>query len=269
MPIFDIHTHIFPDSIAERTVEKVAAASGITPSYNGTRCGLLESMAAAGIDAALNCPIATDPKQVDSIISWASKNNQWPVFSLGSVHPDTENPEIALREVKAAGLAGIKLHPEYQEFTLEDPRLVPIWELCQEMRLLIMLHAGADVAFSPPYRSAPRAILDLLNKYPGLRLIAAHGGSWNMWDEVIDVLAGAPVWIDTSFVFGLMEDEKFMRLLSQHGDDKVLFGTDAPWRSQVEDARHFDQLPLTPEQRRAVLWDNAATLLDPVRKGIA
>ncbi len=261
MPVFDVHTHVFPDAIAARTVAKLGAVAKIEPAYDGSRDGLLRSMAAAGIDGALNCPIATRPDQVESIVAWAAANHRWPVLSLASIHPDSPRPESILRKIKEAGLPGIKLHPEYQEFTLDDPRMKPIWQACRDHDLLIMLHAGADVAFSPPFRSAPAAIVALIETYPGLKLIAAHGGSWNMWEEVMRTMAGAPVFIDTSFTLGLLDDERFLALVRKHGPARVLFGTDAPWRRQARDLQHFIRLPLSESEQKLVLWENAARLL--------
>ncbi len=261
MSVFDIHTHIFPDPIARRTVDKLGRIAKIKPSYDGTRQGLQESMAEAGINGALNCPIATKPEQVESILRWASQTSRWPILNLASIHPNSANPEEILQNVAKAGLAGIKLHPEYQEFTLDDPRMIPIWRTCRDLDLLIMLHAGADIAFSPPFRTSPATIAELLEKYPGIKLIAAHFGSWNMWDEVMNTIAGSTALIDTSFTMGLLDDEKFVELARRHGVDKVLFGTDTPWRSQKSDLQHFLSLPLTEEEKQMILWDNAARLL--------
>ncbi len=262
MLVFDVHTHIFPDAIAARTVDKLGEKAGISPFYDGTRKGLQASMATAGIDGALNCPIATRPDQVDSIIDWAARNNYWPILSLGSIHPDSPEPDRALTRLKKAGLPGIKLHPEYQQFTLDDPRMSRIWQACRDLDLLIMLHAGADIAFSPPFRTDPVAIVRLIEQYPGLKLIAAHFGSWRMWEQVAQVMAGASVWIDTSFTMGLLDDQQLITLIRRHGAERVLFGTDTPWRSQKQDLQHFYSLELSEKEKRMILWQNAECLLN-------
>lgn len=262
MLVFDFHTHIFPESVADRAVKKLSEASGIEPFYDGTREGLLRSMAEGGIDRALNCPIATSPEQVFSIIKWASKINHRPIYSLASIHPDSSRPDLILSQIKEAGLSGIKLHPEYQHFSLDDSRLEPIWEICCDAGLLIVLHAGADFACSPPYRTDPKAISSLIERYPDLKLVAAHLGSWQMWENVSTFLAGTPVYIDTSFTLGLLSDEKIMEIIQKHGERKVLFGTDAPWRSQKNDIELFHGLPLSDIEKRRIMWDNALELLE-------
>ncbi len=261
MRIFDIHTHVFPDAIAARTVEMLGEKAGIEPVYDGARAGLIQQMRSAGIKAALNCPIATRPEQVSSINRWAAENNTAPVYSLGTVHPETEDKAGVLASVEANGLPGIKLHPEYQQFDLLDERMAPVWTLCEREGLMIMLHAGADIAFEPPYRSDPARIRQLIERYPELKLVAAHFGSWRMWEEVAEELCGTPVYLDTSFTLGIIEDEMFVDIIRRHGADRVVFGTDTPWRSQAEDVEHFLRLPLTKQERRLILSENAQRLV--------
>ena len=259
-PVFDTHVHIFPAGMASRTVDSLAEKGGVCPSYDGTRTGLLDSMRRSGVCAALNCPIATRPAQVDSINRWAAEANRWPVLSLGTVHPDSEGVPDVLRSIRQAGLPGIKLHPEYQHFQLDDARLQPVWEGCAQLGLIVLLHAGADVGFEPPYKVRPADIAALVQRYQDLTLIAAHLGGWEMWDEVEAALCGASVYLDTAFTLGTLEDERFVRIARKHGVARVLFGTDGPWQDQSAMLRVFDRIPLGDDEKRAVLWDNAARL---------
>mgnify|MGYP004452568245 CR=1 FL=1 len=48
--IIDFHTHIFPDAIAQRTIEKLEAAANIKAHSDGTLTGLKTSMQKAGVD---------------------------------------------------------------------------------------------------------------------------------------------------------------------------------------------------------------------------
>mgnify|MGYP006290303831 CR=1 FL=1 len=262
MKIFDAHVHIFPDRIGPAATAALGRESGITPTYDGTRSGLLASMRTAGISGALNCPIATKAEQVESINSWAVARHGWPVLSLGTVHPDHTGNRTELQRIAAKGLPGIKLHPEYQQFNLEDARLEPVWQLCSELGLVVMMHCGADIAFEPPFHSTPATIAKLLERFPQLLLIAAHFGSWNMWQDVEKNLIGKAVYFDMSFAFGLLEDAKLVELSRTHGISRILFGTDAPWRNQANDLQYFFQLGFSETEQHAILWDNAARLFD-------
>lgn len=258
--IFDAHVHFFPDPIAARAVAALAESGRVRPSYDGTRAGLLRSMAAAGVHGSLNCPVATRPDQVESINAWAAAQNQWPVLSLGSVHPRTTAPARVLAAIRDQGLAGVKLHPEYQEFEIDDPGLTPVWRACCEQALVAFVHCGADIAYPPPYRSSPAQIRRVLDRFPDLRFVAAHFGSWRMWDEVERLLIGLPVYLDLSFTFGLIGDARLLQLVRAHGVERVLFATDAPWRAQDAELAYFRRLPFTESEREQILWQNAADL---------
>lgn len=260
--IFDIHTHVFPDAIAARTLKMLGDSADIEPVYDGTRAGLMAQMRPAGIDRALNCPIATRPEQVASINRWAVENNAAPVHSLGTVHPETEDKEAVLAAVAEGGLPGVKLHPEYQEFDVLDPRMEPVWTICERDGLMVMLHAGGDIAFDPPYRSDPERIRRLIEAHPELKLVAAHFGGWRMWEAVARELCGTPVYLDTSFTLGMLDDSMFVDMVRSHDIKRVVFGTDTPWRSQAWDLEHFMGLPLTEAERQAILWDNAVGLVE-------
>lgn len=260
MPVFDCHTHVFPDAVARAAVAAIGRAAGIVPDFDGTRDALLGRLREAGCDGALNCPIATKPEQVRSINNWAAAANEWPVLSLGTIHPDFPQPAAEIERIHSLGLLGLKLHPEYQTFTLDDPRLDPVWESCAGLGLPVLVHAGEDVGLPAPYRTTPAAFANLAERVPGLILIAAHLGGWRQWDEVETCLAKTPVYLDTSYVLGDLSDEQFLRIVRAHGSHRVLYGTDAPWQNPCTYLERFRALPLTDRERRWILWDNAAEL---------
>ncbi|NOY81094.1 MAG: amidohydrolase family protein [Kiritimatiellaeota bacterium] len=260
--IFDCHVHTFPDTVAAKAIPLLAERSGgLVPAYDGTLAGLTATMREAGIAGALNCPIATKSTQVESVNTWAAAHNRWPVLSLGSMHPAYPDMERELSRIRDLGLPGIKLHPEYQEFTLDDPRMTPVWRVCRDLGLVVLIHAGADIAFSPPYHTDPERIRAWIEAWPGLTVIAAHFGSWKMWDRVATELIGRPIYLDLSFLFGLCSDTAIKDMIRRHGVERVLFGTDAPWRDPEKEVTRLPALGLTPDELEAICWKNAARLL--------
>lgn len=260
-PVFDSHVHVFPDAVGPRAVARVSARLRTPASYDGTRAALLKKMSEAGIAGALNAPVATRPDQVASINTWAASQNAWPMLSLGSIHPDFPGIANELRRVKDLGLPGVKLHPEYQAFSPDEPRLAPVWRTCRELGLLVLLHTGNDWFFDPPCHASPAAVARVLRAWPGLTLIAAHFGGFQHWDDVERELVGLPLYFDTSFAAGHAPVEQFLRIVRRHGAERILFGTDAPWQDPPAVRAAFLRLPLTPDEQRAILWDNAARLL--------
>lgn len=259
-PIFDSHTHVFPDNIGPRVVAQLGAAIPEPPSYDGTRAGLLRKQAQAGICGCLNAPVATRVDQVTTINTWAAGLNRWPMLSLGAMHPDFPDIRTELQRVKSLGLPGVKLHPEFQQFSPDESRLDPIWQLCCDLELIVLLHAGNDCFFAPPCRAAPAVIARVVRKWPALRLIAAHFGGFQLWDEVERDLIGLPVYLDTSFAIGHLPDEQFVRMARRHGMNRILFASDGPWQDSTAALTAFQRLPLTPAEQEAILWKSAASL---------
>ena len=259
--IIDFHTHFYPDFLAPRAIELGAAPPGVSAFTDGTRNGLEASMRKAGVDISVCLPLATSPENVESINRFALANNTPPLIMLGTVHPDSTNKSQIIMELALAGIKGIKLHPEFQLFTLDDPRMTEIWTACIEHNMFVITHAGADVSFDPPYKTSPEKIAEFHKAHPELRLVVAHFGSWNMWDEVEKYLIGLPVYLDLGYTSGFISPERMARMMRNHGIDKVFFGTDSPWRDQNTELDMVRALPLSEKEKAMVLGDNAARFL--------
>ncbi|OGV38303.1 MAG: hypothetical protein A2X48_06700 [Lentisphaerae bacterium GWF2_49_21] len=259
--IIDFHTHYFPDKIAHDAIISLEQKGGIKAFTAGTRSALEKSMSEAGITLSVNLPVATSPDQVESINGKVANHNRAPVLSLGAIHPLTMDPGRTISDVRNLGLRGIKMHPEYQEFSPDDPSLDPIWKACITYSIFVVFHAGADLAFKPPFRSSPAKFANLHRRYPELRMVLAHFGSWMQWDDVEKELIGLDIFLDTSFTSGYLDDAKFAELIRRHGADKVLFGTDSPWRDQKKEVAAINSLALYEEEKELIFHGNAEGLL--------
>ena len=259
--LIDFHTHYYPDKIVERALQNATNFLKTAPAIAGTRTALLQSMKESGIDYSLALPLANTPDNVRGVNRWAQINNQAPVFLLGSIHPHTKNPKKIISQIAEMGLKGIKMHPEFQNFCFEDESLFPIWEACIENDIFVLTHAGSDIAFSAPYHSDPRRLKTFHKRFKDLKLVLAHLGSMEMWDEVEEFIAGLPLYLDLAFTLGRVDDEQLIRIIRRHGAERVLFGTDSPWCSQKKALEYFRSLPLTKREKDLILGLNAAKLL--------
>ncbi len=260
--VIDFHTHYYPDKIVGRAIEKATQDLKMAPATNGTRSALIESMQKAGIDYSLALPLANTPDNVRGVNRWAQINNQAPVFLLGSIHPLTKEPAKIISQIAGMGLKGIKMHPEFQNFSFDDESLFPIWEACIECDLFVLTHTGEDISFEAPYHSDPHRLKAFHQRFKKLKLVLAHLGSWGMWDQVEELIVGLPVYLDLAFTLGKLDDEQLVRIIRNHGAERVLFGTDSPWCDQSKALKHFRRLPLTQNEKDLILGFNASGLLD-------
>lgn len=280
--MIDLHTHVFPDAIAPAAMEKLQAASHIHPFTDGTAAMLRASMAKAGIGRSVVLPVATSPRQVphinDAALRLHASAAETGVDSFGGLHPRYDKPEEEMDRLLAAGIRGIKVHPPYQGADLDDPAFLRILRGAAERDLAVLTHAGLDVGLPGARQATPEKILRALEKTPGVTLILAHMGGWRCWEEAERLLSRCPVYLDTSFALGAMtpngdgyyQSEAELQMLSpgafadiarSFGADRVLFGTDSPWSDQAACRAAVEALPLTAEEKRLILGENAERLL--------
>ena len=263
--MIDFHTHIFPDAIAPRTIPFLEKRSGITAATDGTFNGLLHSMEQSDMDLSVIMPVVTKPSQFDSVNAFAKKVNEaFPdkLISFGGIHPDCEDYKEKLRTIKALGLPGIKIHPDYQEVFIDDIRFMRIIDYANELGLAILTHAGIDIGLPSPVHCPPDRLRTVIDKIHPERMIAAHLGGWKQWEMVSDYLAGENVYFDTACCFDYISKEMFFKLWQKHDHEKFLFATDSPWGNGKQCARQIRELGLTEEELENLFANNAKKLLN-------
>ncbi len=266
--IIDIHTHIFPEKIVSKAISQLADKVNLTPSMDGTKAGLLQSQEEAGIDISVVLPTVTAARQFPSIMDFARELNeefaQHPthgIFSLAGVHPDSPHIREDMKQIKAWGFPGIKIHPDYQDTMFNDIRYKRILDLASELDLFVVTHAGYDVYSPDLIHCTVPMILEVLREVQPRKLVLAHMGNNQHYDEVESDLLGADVYLDTSFSIARIPQEQMVRMIRKHGASKIIFGTDAPWSSQKEDVQILSKLGLTEEEYALISYQNAQKLL--------
>ena len=261
-PVIDIHAHVFPPKILDRAVESIGHFYDLTMHLDGSLKTLTEENRKAGIVCSVVFSTATAIKQVSSIHSFIQQiqnSSDGRLIGFGTLHPSMTEKEIEseVENIIALGLHGIKLHPDFQKISA-DSKAVYSMARAASGRLPILIHAG-DYRYS---FSHPEQIRKLALAFPDLTIIAAHFGGWSEWHKSPDALAGLPnVYVDTSSSLDFISPEKAAELIYRFGADHVLFGTDYPMWGAREELSRFSRLALTKEEKRKILYDNAAALL--------
>jgi uncharacterized protein len=262
MTVIDFHTHAFPDQLAASALEQLHDKSGDYLAYhNGTIRGLLQSMDRAGIEKSVVVSIATRPKQVTNITDWAASIRTDRIIPFSSIHPQFRDFENELDRIKSIGLRGVKFHPMYQHFVIDDPELIPLYRAIAERGLICLFHAGWDIAYPESDQAAPWRILNLHQAVPELKIIAAHLGGWQVWDEVARCLLGRPIYLETSFSIREAKTSEFRQILDNHSPDYFLFGTDSPWLDQKEELDAWKELDIPDKFKEKIFLKNAERLL--------
>lgn len=258
--IIDAHTHAFPDHIASIAIEKLENSSKTKSCLNGTIADLLRSMDRAGIEASIVACIATAPAQFKSILEWCQSISSPRIIPLPSVHPDS--PDIAgeIRKIRDAGFVGIKLHPEYQSFYLDEERAYSIYREASNNGLLILFHCGHDISYPDSDRSSPARLARVRRDFPELEIVASHLGGWRQWDGVIHHLVGKDIYLDTSYTIGYIDENSLRTILTYHPPNRILFGTDSPWKDQQEEIRLINSLDVSTAFKACILGQNAMEL---------
>lgn len=273
--IIDIHTHTFPDKIADSAIahmeKDIVKGQGfeVKCARIPTLEGLADSTKKAGMDLSVVCPVATNTRQPEKINRLSAELNErmdeTKVFHFGAVHPDCENYKEIIDDIVAMELKGIKLHPDYQNTFFDDEKYMRIVDYAANKGLGIIVHAGEDVGLPDTIHCTPDMVLNLWKHIQPDKLILAHMGGWRLWDEVEEKIIGLPVYLDTAVVLNRLfpvklENEQFQRMVKNHGADKILYGTDSPWYNQMQALEDFENSGLSKDNKELILGENANKL---------
>ncbi len=259
--LIDFHSHCFPEKIAGKALEKLSfAGGGMKPYTDGSLEGLKGLMTKTSVDRAVVLNIATNARQQQSVNDFAAQINGENIISFGSVFPHSEDCLYELERIKALGLKGVKLHPDYQSFNVDDEKMIPIYKKISALGLITVFHAGFDYGFPPPYGATPEKLERAL-KYFDSPVVAAHWGGLDCGEGVLKRLCGKELYFDTAFGCGTMPKYYAQRIVESHGADKILFGTDTPWHNADMEMSLLESLELSSEEMEKITHKNAEKLL--------
>jgi hypothetical protein len=260
--VIDFHTHIFPDNLAVRAIAALQQnAPVVKPKIDGTIAGLRKSMKENGVTKSVLLPIATKPAQVSTINKSCKALMSDDCIPFGTLHPDMESFKDEIALLKSLHVKGIKFHPEYQDFYIDDVRIFPIYEALQAEGMIVVFHAGKDPGPFSCDHALPQAFKKIHKNFPHMKISAAHMGGWQVWADVEKYSVDLPIFFDTAAVREFLPVPEFIRLARKHGTDRILFGSDSPWNDQGVDIRWLCEMPLTTEEKERILFKNAEALL--------
>lgn len=167
------------------------------------------------------------------------------------------------RKVEVEGFRGLKLYPTYQHYYLNDPRIYPLYQAAQDLKIPVLIHTGSSVFKGSRLKYGdPLHLDDVANDFPSLNLVMAHSGRGFWYDRAFFLSKLHPnVYMEVS---GL-PPSKLMTYFPElaRNTDKVIFGSDWPGMNAIRgNMEAIARLPLTAEGVEKVLGGNAAKLLN-------
>ena len=244
--------------------------------HGGTLEELVAASARAGAQRLVLLPVSGKPSRVGEMNRWSAQaaSDHPAIIPFGLLHPFGPVKED-LDLLMDLGLKGVKLHPFIQAFPLEHPATDQLLDALRETGLPVLLdtiHRQGLLRAKPHLKwvvelmkyqgSEPIPIAKAAAARPELRIIAAHGGCLYGWDHLDPLMDLDNVYFDISYLSHLVEPQRLVAIIRQKGPERVLYGTDAPWRDPVAFREWFEDLPLSTWEREQVAAGTASQLLN-------
>lgn len=194
----------------------------------------------------------------------------------GTSHVTTRSPEQVRALFETGGFKVLgEVMAQYEGVTPDDPGLEPYWALAEQLDLPVGIHLGpggpAEPYASPGYRARNSSALGLeevLVRHPRLRVYIMHAG-YPLIDDLRALMFSYPqVYVDVASINYTEPRAAFhayLREIVEAGyGDRIMFGSDQMiWPGVIEPAIAAieDAVFLTPQQKRDILYNNAARFL--------
>lgn len=220
---------------------------------------------AEGVDRALlfceYSPRATGIQTIDDNLAIRDHNPDR--FRLvANVNPHLHHPiGEELERQLSLGAVALKLHPVHGAFFPADPEVRPVYHICAERGIPVIVHSG--VSSFPGARSScgdPQLLLDVIEDFPEINFVFAHGGrGWWYETAAFLALAKSNVWLDLSGLPPHKLPDYYAHFDLVRLAGKWIFGTDWPGVPGIrKNADALAQIGLPDAVLQGVYGANAA-----------
>jgi predicted TIM-barrel fold metal-dependent hydrolase len=190
-------------------------------------------------------------------------------------HKGMDAVREVVRVVEKEGMRGIAIDPYLAHIPPHEARYYPLYAKCCELGIPVF------ITTAPPPQ-VPRAVMDYVDPrhvdivardFPELVIIMSHGGYPFVNEAIFACMRNANVYMDLSEYELAPMAEVYVQALNTAIGDKVVFASAHPFVEQAEAIRIYQNLRLSDEVRRKVMYENARRILGlapapPKRPGI-
>lgn len=251
----------------------------VSPRFlDGELIGTVDSFGITGV------PGPSHPEKCNDYIAAVVETNPDVFIGFASVNPNHRGVEKAVQELDQAvndlGLAGLKLYPMYQYWSMADPVMAfPIMEKAEELGIPVLVHQAGSTRVDARTEHANPILLDPAGRhFPDLKLIIAHCGIPGIQEALFMQTEHPNFYTEVSCHIATVTREGLYRFLWEAKQffvplEKIFFGTDYPGflydpirlseklMSVYEEARRMGTPETSQDELDGIMGDNFARLL--------
>lgn len=273
LPVVDSHVHVFSPTVFEERDSLVERDRWFGELYANPGASLasvedlIASMDRSGIDVSVLCGFPWSDHQLcvdhNDYMAVSAEGHPSRIKWLATVLPGHPAAAEEAEQCFRAGAAGIgELNADGQGFDLSEPEmLAPVVEVCEEWDRPIMFHCSEPVGHMYPGKgtATPDRLLQFLERFPNVRVIAAHWGGglpfYELMPEVEKLTRN--VLYDSAASTYLYQFPVFRSVIELVGSRRVLFASDFPVLGQERLLKRVKRLQLARDTRNLILTENA------------
>ncbi|HEY1572430.1 MAG TPA: amidohydrolase family protein [Pseudonocardiaceae bacterium] len=222
---------------------------------------------AEGVDRALlfceYSPRATGIQPIEDNLPFL-EHNPTRYRLVANVNPHLHHPlEYEVERQLDLGAVALKVHPVHGGFSPADKELYAAYRVCAERGVPVILHSGTSLFPGARARFGnPELLLDVVEDFPQVQFVFAHGGRGWWYDTAAFLALGKPnVWLDLAGLPPVRLPDYYARFDLARLAGKWIFGTDWPGvPGASSNARELATIGLPEAVLRGVLAGNAAKL---------
>jgi len=226
---------------------------GVTQTWAGSFDGLLhQDIGAVNLRLAEECRSQADVQ----------------LIPFGTINPTLPDWEEDLRRcAEVHQMPGIRLHPNYHGYTLQDDLFRQVLQQATARRLIVglVVQMEDERMMHPLLKVKPldlEPLAEQVQAIPELRLVIHNSGRLLRGANLAKVLQAGQVFVDIAFLEGLGVLESF---LNEAPFERILFGSNAPYHYLESGLLKLQESQLAVPQLLAIRHGNAQSLLSSVR----
>ena len=234
MEVVDSHVHLLPGRLGEKVRAFFDAGIGgrMQLAYPNDHDFVVDSLHREGVDTFWTLPYAHKPGVARGLnqasAATAHQFSEKPIQIVPglTVHPgDDDAVSIVQEGVDSMALRVLKLHCSVGSFTIDDPKLKPVFSFANERRLPVIVHLGHNVNGRTEAEELP-SIAQVSDDYPELPMILAHCGHHSSHAALQLMKEHPSLYADLTPVVSEFPEVDVESL--EHMSDRILFGSDTP-----------------------------------------